>query len=95
MTVRVRDDASGRLANAATIDSPDDDGPVTVTHDGPQITDRSVLAPVDPPGLVRNPTTPGVFLPRTGGDLPLAAVTAMTVVGLLGLAVRRRLGVIG
>lgn len=44
ITVRVRDGATGVLANAAVIDSPDDRGePVRVVHTGPQVTDQSIL----------------------------------------------------
>ena len=87
VTVRVDDDAQGELANTAVITSPDDDAPVTVTWNGPQITDQSVLAPPDPPQLVT------ITLARTGGDLPLAVLMGVAVSGLLGLALRRRLTV--
>ncbi len=84
LTVQVGDDATGVLENAAVISSPDDDQSTTVTWTGPTITTLSVLAPADPPQLV------DLALPRTGADLPLAAVLAAAVLGLGGLAVRRR-----
>ena len=95
VTVRVRDDAKGRLANAAIITTPDDpDTPVTVTHDGPQITDDPVVAPPNPPKMITSPdkpTPPEPALPRTGGDVPLALIAGLGVVGLAGLGVRRRI----
>lgn len=74
------------LENTAVIDSPDDPtGPHTVTHSGPQVTDRSVPAPP-------KPATRGVKgpLPRTGSELPIA-LGAFGLMALAGLAVRRRL----
>jgi len=92
VTVRVEDDATGTLENKATISSPaDKGGPHTVAWKGPQITDRSVLAPSDPPGLDRAVKTSDVGgrLPKTGGDQSLALVLALAVLGLTGVAARR------
>lgn len=85
VTARVRDDATGRLANAAIITSPDDDTPTTVTHDGPQISEISVLAPPNPPELV------ALRLPRTGGTMPTLLVLGLGGLGAASLVLRRRL----
>lgn len=93
VTVRVREDASGVLANSAIIDSPDDGGdPVTVEHSGPEITDVSELLEPNPPRLASGAgPLPRGPLPRTGSDLPEAVVAALVLTGLLGLAAGRRL----
>lgn len=93
VTVRVGGDATGVLANAATIDSPDDDGdPVEVEHRGPAITDQSLLLGPNPPGLT---TTTGAAvrgsLPKTGGESPPVLAFGLAGAGILGLLVRRRL----
>lgn len=87
VTVTVNDDAEGELKNTAIIDSPDDEGdPVTVTVNGPLITDRSVPAPPNPPRL-----TPDVALPRTGLETPTALLLGLGIAGLAALAARRRM----
>lgn len=93
VTVRVRDDATGVLSNAATIDSPDAGGdPVKVVHTGPEITDQSVLLGPNPPGLgVTTGAAVRGSLPKTGGDLPGLLVFGLAGAGILGLMTRRRL----
>jgi len=95
VTARVKDDATGTLANRATISSPGDDaGPHSVDWAGPQISDRSTLAPSDPPGLAdADVATSNVGntgrLPATGGGQALTLAIALAVLGLTGAAVRR------
>jgi uncharacterized repeat protein (TIGR01451 family) len=89
VTVQVDQDATGTLRNVAVIDPGGNGQPTTVTVDGPQITDRSVLAPSDPPRLGDFPIQGG--LPATGQDSPLRQVLAIAALGLGALAVRRRL----
>lgn len=87
ITVQTADDATGTLTNTAVIDSPDDaGGPHTVTHNGPAVTDQSVLAPPNPARL-GNPQGP---LPRTGGTNPMLPLAALGGAGLAALVLRRR-----
>lgn len=95
VTVQVADDATGTLANSAQISSPSDPDAPAVRVDGPQITDRSVLAPPNPPTVagdspqaLRDDVT---NLPATGGDSGLAAVAGLGGLALAALAWRRRL----
>ena len=89
VTVQVDDGATGTLANAADISSPsDDDGASTrVTWEGPQVTDLSVLADPDPPGL--GPVVGD--LPATGGETPTAAAAALVLAAGAALGLRHRL----
>lgn len=97
VTVQVDDGATGTLANAADISSPSDDGgaPTTVRLDGPQITERSVLADPDPPGLGAGQQGEAVAvegdLPRTGGETPTGAAGALVLAAGAALALRHRL----
>jgi uncharacterized repeat protein (TIGR01451 family)/LPXTG-motif cell wall-anchored protein len=89
VTVQVDEDATGTLKNTAVIDpdgSAGDGQPTTVSVDGPQITDRSVPAPADPPRLLNA----GGPLPKTGQDDRLAQVLTVAAMGLGVLALRRR-----
>jgi uncharacterized repeat protein (TIGR01451 family) len=86
VTVQVADDATGTLANSAQISSPSDPDAPVVRIDGPEITNRSVLAPPNPPSL-----GPGGPLPTTGGETGLAAIVGLGGLALAALAWRRRL----
>lgn len=86
VTVLVNDGATGTLRNVAIIDSPDDAGdPVTVTHEGPEITTQSILAPPNPPAL--DPAS----LPTTGLELPRWLLAGLGLAAVAGLGIRRRL----
>lgn len=86
VTVQVADDATGSLENTAVIDTDDDPkGPHTVRTTGPAVTDRSVPAPPNFPGLGPND------LPRTGTNTPALLIAGLALAGVTGLLFRRRM----
>jgi uncharacterized repeat protein (TIGR01451 family) len=91
VTVKVADGVtSGRLPDDAVItargSSGPGAGPTTLHTDGPEVTQRSVLAPPNPAGGLAGE------LPKTGGPAPLAGLgLAALALGALGRRTRRRL----
>ncbi len=78
ITVTAPDEVGAAVPNVAVID-PTNGGTATVTDPGPQITDRSILSPIDPADFTATP----VSLPRTGGGLALLGLGAMAISGRL------------
>ena len=72
------DEVGAAVPNVAVID-PTNGGTATVTDPGPQITDRSILSPIDPADFTATP----VSLPRTGGGLALLGLAAVAASGRL------------
>jgi uncharacterized repeat protein (TIGR01451 family) len=91
ITVKVADNVtSGRLPDDAVIHARGSTGPgagpTTLHTDGPEVTQRSVLAPPNPAGGLAGE------LPKTGGPAPLAGFgLAALAIGALGRRFRRRM----
>lgn len=85
VVVKVKDDASGTLANTAIID-PENGPPTTVSTKGPVIGPDSI--PKDPAPASRHP------LPKTGGVLPASVGLALGAAALIARAVRRRSAIV-
>jgi uncharacterized repeat protein (TIGR01451 family) len=86
VVAKVKDDASGTLANVAVI-SPANGSPVTVRTTGPVIGPSSI--PKRPAAASRHP------LPRTGGAVPMGLAAGLGVAALALFALRRRSTAIG
>lgn len=80
ITVTAPDTAGEKVPNTAVID-PANGSSITVTTPGPDVTDESILAPLDPVDF-NAPGQPDA-LPRTGGGFALLGLGALAVAGRL------------
>jgi uncharacterized repeat protein (TIGR01451 family) len=86
VVAKVKDDATGTLANVAVI-APSNGSPVTVRTTGPVIGGSSI--PKRPAAASRHP------LPRTGGVVPMGLAAGLGAAALALFALRRRATAIG